>query len=77
MYFLDIFLLFFFFAVAVSHHKICVFIILISFFDKVSNFRNSIWTNQERELVVCTNVIGTVWWSEILKIKKICFEISF
>ena len=37
---------------AVFHHKICVFIIFISFFDKVSNFRNSILTNQKRELVV-------------------------
>ena len=36
----------------VFHHKTCVFIILISFFDKVSNFRNRILTNQKRELVV-------------------------
>ena len=49
IYFSDIFLLFF-------HHKICVFVIFISFFDKVSNFRNSILTNQKRELVVFS------WW---------------
>ena len=42
----------FFFVVVVFHHKICVFIIFISFFDEVSNFRNSILTNQKRELVV-------------------------
>ena len=35
----------------VFHPKICVFVILISFFDKVSNFRNRILTNQKRELV--------------------------
>ena len=35
----------------VFHHKICVFIIFISFSDKVSNFRNKILTNQKRELV--------------------------
>ena len=38
----------------VFHHKICVFIILISFFDEVSNFRNRILTNQKREFVVST-----------------------
>ena len=38
----------------VLHHKICVFIILISFFDEVSNFRNRILTNQKREFVVST-----------------------
>ena len=36
----------------VFRHKIYVFIIFISFFDKVSNFRNRILTNQKRELVV-------------------------
>ena len=35
-----------------SRHRICVFIIFISFSDKVSNFRNRILTNQKRELVV-------------------------
>ena len=44
-------ILFWYFFV-VFHHKICVFIIFISFFDKVSNFRNRISTNQKRELVV-------------------------
>ena len=39
-------------ASVVFHHKICVFIIFISFSDKVSNFRNRILTNQKRELVV-------------------------
>ena len=36
----------------VFHHKICVFIIFISFFDEVSNFRNRILTKQKRELIV-------------------------
>ena len=31
---------------------LCAFIISISFFNKVSNFRNKILTNQKRELVV-------------------------
>ena len=44
-------ILFWYFFV-VFHHKICVFIIFISFFDKVSNFRNRILTNQKRELMV-------------------------
>ena len=44
-------ILFWYFFV-VFHHKICVFIIFISFFDKVSNFCNRILTNQKRELVV-------------------------
>ena len=35
----------------VFHHKICVFIVFISFFDKVSNFLNRILTNQKCELV--------------------------
>ena len=35
----------------VFHPKIYVFSILISFFDKVSNFHNRILTNQKRELV--------------------------
>ena len=39
------------FFVAVFHH-FCVFMISISFFDKVSNFRNRILTNQNYELVV-------------------------
>ena len=36
----------------VFYHRICIFIIFISFFDKVSNFRNIILTNQKHELVV-------------------------
>ena len=36
----------------VFDHKICVFIIFISFFDEKLNFRNRILTNQKRELVV-------------------------
>ena len=36
----------------VFHHKTCVFIIFIFFFDKVSNLRNKILTNQKQELVV-------------------------
>ena len=43
--------LFWYFFV-VFHHKIFVFIIFTSIFDKVSNFRNSILTNQKQELVV-------------------------
>ena len=38
-------------AAVYLHHKICVFIIYISFFDEVSNFRR-ILTNQKQELVV-------------------------
>ena len=34
------------------HHKICVFIIFISFFNEVSNFRKRMLTNQKHELVV-------------------------
>ena len=45
IYFSDIFVLF-------LYHKICVFIIFISFFDEVSNFCNSILTNETCELVV-------------------------
>ena len=44
IYFFDIFCYF--------HHKICVFIIFISFLDKVTNFRNRILTSQKRELMV-------------------------
>ena len=33
-------------------YKICVFIIFISFFNEVSNFRNSVYTNKKRELMV-------------------------
>ena len=36
----------------VFHHKVCVVIIFISFFDKVSNFHNRILTNQKQELVI-------------------------
>ena len=37
----------------VFHHKICVLIIFISFFDEVHiKFRNRILTNQKHELVV-------------------------
>ena len=36
----------------VFHHKICVFIIFICFFDEASNFCNRILTDQKRELVV-------------------------
>ena len=34
----------------VSRHKIFVFVIFISFYDEVSNFRNRILTNQKHEL---------------------------
>ena len=36
----------------VFHQKICVFIIFISFSDKVSNFRNKILTNLKPELMI-------------------------
>ena len=35
----------------VFHQSNCIFIIFISFFDTVSNFRNRILTNQKPELV--------------------------
>ena len=34
------------------HHKICIFIIFIIFFDKVSNFLNTLLTNQKQELMI-------------------------
>ena len=34
------------------HHKICVFMIFISFFDEISNIRCRILTNQTEELVI-------------------------
>ena len=37
------------FFLVVFHHKICVFIIFISFFDEVSNFRNRVFTSQKCE----------------------------
>ena len=36
----------------VFHHKICVVIIFVSFFDEVLNSRNRILTNQKQELVI-------------------------
>ena len=45
IYIFGIFLLFFI-------KKNCVFIIFVSFFDKVSNFRNGILTNQKPGLVI-------------------------
>ena len=39
-------------VVVVFHHKICTFIIFISFVDDVSKFRNRILTNRKHELVV-------------------------
>ena len=47
---------------AVFHHKICVFIIFISFFDKVLNFRNSV--NQSETRVSDKNC----QWNCILKV---------
>ena len=40
------------FVVVVFQPKICVFIIFISFFDEVSNFRDRILKNQKQELVI-------------------------
>ena len=40
------------FLAFVFHHKICVFIIFIPFFDEVSNFGKRILTNQKQKLVV-------------------------
>ena len=36
----------------VAFHQICVFIIIISFFDEVSNFCSRTLTNQKPELVI-------------------------
>ena len=36
----------------IFHHKICVFIIFISFFDEASNFCHRISTNKKQELVI-------------------------
>ena len=49
---LNTFMYFFGIFFVVSHQKNCVFIIFISFSDKVSNFYNGILSNQKRELVV-------------------------
>ena len=43
----------------VFHHKFCVFIVFIYFYDEVSNFCSRISTNQKHELVFLT-VSGTV-----------------
>ena len=47
--FFSIFFCFFWFFV--FHHKICVLIMFISFFDEATNFRNRILTNQNNELM--------------------------
>ena len=66
------FLAFFFF---VFHHKICVFISFISFFDEVINFRNRTLTNQKHELVVSNcwgncmlekNYVGCIILSKVM-----------
>ena len=36
----------------VFHQKVCIFIIFIYFFDKASNFRSRVLTNQKPELVI-------------------------
>ena len=51
----------------VFHHKICAFIIFISFSDEVSNFRNRILTNQKRELVVSNCQRNCMLWPANLK----------
>ena len=43
---------FVFVCLFVFRHKICVFIIFISYFDELSNFRNRMLTNQKHELVI-------------------------
>ena len=43
---------FIFVCLFVFRHKICVFIIFISYFDELWNFRNRMLTNQKHELVV-------------------------
>ena len=63
-----------FFCLFVFHHKICVFIIFISFFDEVTNFRNRILTNQKHELVVCNcqcNCILNAHFSSIQRINVV------
>ena len=42
----------YFVVVVVFQQNICVFIIFISFFDKVSNLRNRILTNQKPKLEI-------------------------
>ena len=44
----------------VFHHKICVLIIFIYFFDEVSNFRNRMLNNQKREMVVSNSMQSPV-----------------
>ena len=57
---------------AVFYHKMCVFIIFVSFFDEVSNFLNMILTNQKRELVGFPVVSGTVCFRNIPE----CFSLT-
>ena len=49
---LNTFMYFFRHFFGAFHHKICVFVIFISFSDKVSHFHNRILTNQKLELMV-------------------------
>ena len=53
---------------AVFYLKICVFIIFISFFDEVSNFRNRILTYQKRELVVSNCLWNCMIMYELLEL---------
>ena len=69
---LNAFIYFFVIFVVAFHQKICVFIILISFFDGVSNLRNRILTNQKRELVV-----SNFQWNCMYKIQSSNLNLNY
>ena len=52
----------------VIYHKVCVFITFTSFFDEVSNFCNSILTNQKRELVFSSCLWNCMIMYELLEL---------
>ena len=56
-----ILLYFFWISFIACHYQICNFIIFISFFDKIWNFRNSILANQKREIVVSNCHRSCMW----------------
>ena len=58
--------IYFFGVCFVFHSKKCVFIIFMSIFDKVSNFRNRILVKWKPKLVIKI-VSGTVWPSSTLE----------
>ena len=58
------------------HHKICFFIICISFSDEVSNFRNRILTNQKQELVFQNRQWNCMLAQEMIIISYFLLKIS-